>query len=81
MQGLKSLQVKQKMTVADPVSSDEYVEEMVVDWLFADYRSAVLWAEEEKLPKEQRLQEKRKRKQTQMNFGEQRKIVKVISRF
>jgi hypothetical protein len=65
MQGLKSLQVKQKMTVADPVSSDEYVEEMVVDWLFADYRSAVLWAEEEKLPKEQRLQEKRKRKQTQ----------------
>ncbi len=53
------------MTVADPVSSDEYVEEMVVDWLFADYRSVVLWAEEEKLPKEQRLQEKRKRKQTQ----------------
>ncbi len=53
------------MTVADPVSSDEYVEEMVVDWLFADYRSAVLWAEEDKLPKEQRLQEKRKRKQTQ----------------
>lgn len=41
-------------TLADLVPSDECVEDMVIDRLFADYRSAVLWAEVEKLPKEQK---------------------------
>lgn len=47
-------ETKDDGTFADLVPSDECIEEMVVDRLFADYRSAVLWAEVEKLPKEQK---------------------------